>query len=179
MLVTTAARIIGCPRHAEDIVQNIALKLCECPRLPEFKDPHGYVRRMVRNAAIDAVRRVAGERRVIAADADAEKAPEPTGCALDRMEACEALAAAIDALAQMPVRTRAALVAHRLRGEAQKDIAARLGVSPTLVNFMVRDATAVCREAAEAPHKQLSALMPTDAASRRSRARSGPSRLRS
>jgi RNA polymerase sigma-70 factor (ECF subfamily) len=36
---------------------------------------------------------------------------------------------------------------YRIRGMTQKDIAVTLGVSPTLVNFMIRDAMTHCREA--------------------------------
>lgn len=172
-LVRAAARIVGCPRIAEDVVQTIALKLCEPDARMRAEEPHGYVRRMVRNAAIDAVRQMAGERRLIAAEADAEKLAEPCGCPLGRMEACEALAAAVEALARMPIRTRAAVVAHRLRGEPQKAIAERFGVSPTLVNFMLRDATAACRAAAEGPVTPPRRVMRADGAAGRPTVRDG------
>jgi RNA polymerase sigma-70 factor (ECF subfamily) len=35
---------------------------------------------------------------------------------------------------------------YRLHGVPQKDIAKELGVSPTLVNFMIRDALLHCRK---------------------------------
>ncbi|HCL3696784.1 TPA: pyoverdine signaling pathway sigma factor PvdS, partial [Pseudomonas aeruginosa] len=35
---------------------------------------------------------------------------------------------------------------YRLHGVPQKDIAKELGVSPTLVNFMIRDALVHCRK---------------------------------
>jgi RNA polymerase sigma-70 factor (ECF subfamily) len=51
------------------------------------------------------------------------------------------------ALAQMPERTRYAFEMYKLHGRTQNDIAKDLGVSPTLVNFMVRDALLHCRQA--------------------------------
>lgn len=45
-----------------------------------------------------------------------------------------------------PKRTRYAFEMYRLHGVPQKDIAKELGVSPTLVNFMIRDALVHCRK---------------------------------
>ena len=54
------------------------------------------------------------------------------------------------ALSELPERTRYAFEADRIQGVSQKDIAAKLGVSPTLVNFMIRDALVHCRQRVEA-----------------------------
>ena len=51
-----------------------------------------------------------------------------------------------DALTDLPSRTRYAFEMYRLHGVPQKDIAKELGVSPTLVNFMIRDALVHCRK---------------------------------
>jgi RNA polymerase sigma-70 factor (ECF subfamily) len=51
-----------------------------------------------------------------------------------------------DALTELPSRTRYAFEMYRLHGVPQKDIAKELGVSPTLVNFMIRDALVHCRK---------------------------------
>ena len=50
------------------------------------------------------------------------------------------------ALAQLPKRARYAFLMYRVHGKPQKDIATELGVSPTLVNFMIRDASVHCRK---------------------------------
>jgi DNA-directed RNA polymerase specialized sigma24 family protein len=50
------------------------------------------------------------------------------------------------ALAELPERTRYAFEMHRIQGVSQKEIAIALGVSPTLVNFMIRDALVHCRK---------------------------------
>ena len=50
------------------------------------------------------------------------------------------------ALNDLPSRTRYAFEMYRLHGVQQKDIAKELGVSPTLVNFMIRDALVHCRK---------------------------------
>jgi DNA-directed RNA polymerase specialized sigma24 family protein len=50
------------------------------------------------------------------------------------------------ALSELPERTRYAFERHRVYGLAQKEVAKELGVSNTLVNFMIRDALAHCRK---------------------------------
>ncbi len=43
-------------------------------------------------------------------------------------------------LLRFPVRTRQAFNLYRLDGLSQREIASRLGVSPSLVSIMIRDA---------------------------------------
>jgi RNA polymerase sigma-70 factor (ECF subfamily) len=105
------------------------------------------VRRVIRNLAIDSVRQVGLECRLLAPMAAADETASPCACPHERMEACQALKAVFSALDRTPARTRRAILAHRLDGVPQKIIAAENGVSPTLVNFMIRDATALCRKA--------------------------------
>ena len=49
------------------------------------------------------------------------------------------------ALEGLPARTRRAFELYRLSGLTQREIAAELNISTTLVNFMIRDALACCR----------------------------------
>lgn len=58
----------------------------------------------------------------------------------------QTLEAISSALQTLPERTRYAFEMYRLHGRTQKEIAEELGVSPTLVNFMVRDALIHCRK---------------------------------
>lgn len=146
-LLRIAQSVVGCRIRAEDVVQDVAVKLCQGAAGGDLKTPLHYLRRMVRNEAIDSLRRMTVEARPAAADDAVETLVAPCACPQARMEACEALRAVAGALAELPERTRCAFVAHRLKGEPQNAIAARLHVSPTLVNFMMRDATAWCRRA--------------------------------
>ncbi|MCE4222458.1 sigma-70 family RNA polymerase sigma factor [Methylobacterium sp. C25] len=147
--VEVAYRILKCRAKAEDVVQDAALRIWQNGPGPELHSPAGYLRRMIRNLAIDAVRQVGLECRLLAPIGDADEAASPCPCPHERMEACQALKAVLAALDQAPARMRNAILAHRLDGVPQKTIAAENGVSPTLVNFMIRDATALCRKALE------------------------------
>lgn len=147
-LVETARQVVRCGARAEDVVQDVALKVCQNGVAAEVADAAGFLRRMVRNAAIDAVRQSGRECRRSAPPEAGDAVPSPCDCPLRRLEARQSLRLAIEALDAAPARTREAFLAHRVEGVPQKDIAARAGVSPTLVNFMIRDATALCRAAA-------------------------------
>ncbi|GEP10704.1 sigma-70 family RNA polymerase sigma factor [Methylobacterium gnaphalii] len=145
--VEVAHGILRCRAKAEDVVQDAALRIWQNGAGPELRSPAAYLRRMVRNLAIDSVRQAGLECRLLAPITDADGAACPHACPHERMEACQTLKAVLAALDNAPARTRRAILAHRLDGVPQKTIAAENGVSPTLVNFMIRDATALCRKA--------------------------------
>ncbi|MET0257942.1 MAG: sigma-70 family RNA polymerase sigma factor [Methylobacterium sp.] len=145
--VEVAQRVLKCRARAEDVVQEAAIRIWQNGVGTVPHSPKSYVRRMIRNLAIDAVRQVGLECRLLAPIAEADETASPCTCPHERMEACQALKAVFAALDAAPARTRNAIIAHRLDGVPQKTIAAENGVSPTLVNFMIRDATALCRKA--------------------------------
>lgn len=146
-LIQTAMRIVHCRYLAEDVVQDTILRICEAPPDAPVQAPHSYLFRMVRNLAIDYARRVLRERRCQEPERCAEGLQGPNTCPQERMERCEALRAIAAALDEAPERTRRVFVAHRVDGVPQKQLAGELGVSPTLVNFMVRDGGLLCRAA--------------------------------
>jgi RNA polymerase sigma factor (sigma-70 family) len=148
-LMEVAERILRCRRRAEDIVQDAFLKVIERTDADTVLRPAAYLQSMVRNLAIDQYRRSAFEYRLfaseehgwhVAADHSAEASLWGRQClgVIDR------------ALSELPERTRTAFELHRVQGLTQRDVARRLRISPTLVNFMIRDALAHCRDALEA-----------------------------
>ena len=145
-LIQQATRIIGCQCLAEDVVQETMLKICEGGLgEEEVKSPAAYLFRMVRNLAIDCSRRRAREMGLGAAEEAGGELVAQCPCPEDTMARCQALRLVAAALQELPERTRHAFEMHRIEGVSQRDIAAELHVSPTLVNFMVRDAHNHCR----------------------------------
>ncbi len=146
-LIDAAARILGCRAGAEDVVQDTFVKLLDQDNGIIVRQPVGYLFQTVRNLAIDRHRRAALEQRHAGCEEDgllvASDAASPEAISLGR----EALGTVTQALSELPERTQMAFEMYRIRGMTQKDIAATLGVSPTLVNFMIRDAMTHCREA--------------------------------
>jgi RNA polymerase sigma-70 factor (ECF subfamily) len=102
----------------------------------------------VRHLSIDYHRRRALESRLFAGQEDGQYAVSGS-LAEDAAVSHQALALATDALQNMSARTRRAFELHRFEGCTQRDVARELGVSATLVNFMIRDADLAlssCRE---------------------------------
>lgn len=144
MFVNAARRIVGCPHLAEDIVQDAIIKLWEAPDRGDIREIARYLSRMVHNLSIDHLRRRGREPvcldEALCATLACERNCDPS----QSLQSARALKVVCDALEELPKRTRDAFVKHRIDGVPQKDIARQLAVSPTLVNFMVRDAHAHC-----------------------------------
>lgn len=148
-LIKIATHIIGCPSKAEDIVQDAFFRLHTAPVLGlPAKAQLSYIFRTVRNLAIDHYRKQAFEQRHTGSEEEGlgmeqEKSTSPEHLH-HYQESLELIAKALD---QLPERTRYAFEMYRIHGVHQREIAQELGVSSTLVNFMIRDAALYCRQA--------------------------------
>jgi RNA polymerase sigma-70 factor (ECF subfamily) len=138
-----AVRLTGCYDHAEDIVQETFFRLPSGLKTnPSPKAQLSYIFQIVRNLSIDHHRKQALIHKNISfkdADIPIENS-SPEVADIDNRTLKQ-----IDiALAKLPARTRYVFEQHRIHGVSQKQIAKELGVSNTLVNFMVRDALLHC-----------------------------------
>lgn len=146
-LVNYASGIVGDRARAEDVVQEAYLRFADVAGRRLLDEPLGYLYRIVRNLALDGRRRQAHEDRFLSpADSvdlsqAAEARPSPETEAVDRAE----LQLVMDALAELPERTRRALEMHRFGGLRLREIADRLGISVTLAHALVADAVEHCR----------------------------------
>lgn len=146
-LIKIATRITGCRSRAEDVVQDAFFRLHQSPAAGTIRGQLSYLYQVVRNLAIDHYRKLAAEKRYYSPEEDGAQvalhgaSPE----ALHINQA--ALEHIATRLTELPRRTQYAFEMYRLHGVPQKDIARELGVSPTLVNFMIRDAALHCRKA--------------------------------
>jgi RNA polymerase sigma factor (sigma-70 family) len=138
-----AIRLTGCNFHAEDIVQETFFRL---PKSTKITSPPkaqlSYIFQIVRNLSIDHHRKQTlinknfyfKEVDVAIENISPETKHNDTRV-LNQIDI---------ALAGLPARTRYVFEQHRIHGVAQKNIAKELGVSNTLVSFMVRDALTHC-----------------------------------
>lgn len=144
-LYSSVLRIVGCHHWAEDIVQDAYIKIAETNPAEDIRQPVSYLFRMVRNLAIDKSRRLALEGRYSADEEDAAQVyspvPGPEQVTLD-FNVMQRVTAALN---ELPDRTRTAFEMYRSGDYTQQKIAKTLGVSPTLVNFLIRDALTHCR----------------------------------
>lgn len=143
-LLSIAKRILRCPFLAEDVVQDAAVKasLMQCERT--IACPIQFAKSMVRNLAIDQARRLKLEGHHFAPETGSENLPLPCADPCSRLEVCEAIDAVFRALDELPDRTHRVFERVRIEGMSQKSVAAELGVSPTLVHFMVQSAHRHC-----------------------------------
>lgn len=138
-----ARKIVGTLEIAEEITQEAYLKLMQGVCRQPVDRPFCYCCRVVRNLALDYCRRQAIEAtyRVYTCDGELPQVPGVGMPEQSLHERC-VLDAVDSALASLPARTRHAFELHRVSGLTQREVARELGCSATLVNFMLRDATA-------------------------------------
>lgn len=144
-----AMKITGTREQAEDVVQDAYLKVVESSAMCNVKQPLAYLFQLVRNLAIDRYRQAMLESRFFVTEEEGLHVPATAGTPEALAGDMQQLRLVADALARLPERTRRAFELCRLGGHTQREVADQLGVSATLVNFMIRDALTSCRAAIE------------------------------
>lgn len=145
-LVDYATAIVGDRARAEDLVQEAFLRFRSSIGGRQLDEPVGYLKRITRNLAIDALRSSAAERRRIDGDASFDSVIEDRPSQEEVLGHRDDLRVVMAAMAELPERTRVALSMHRLDGMKLKDVAEHLGVSVALVHQLVYDGLAHCRK---------------------------------
>lgn len=140
-LVSYATPIVGCRAQAEDIVQEAWLRFAGAE---PSSQPSAYLYRIVRNLALDFIRRPVREEQQAAEDDFfdflSDQRPSPEQIALQREE----LLRVHSALAELPERTRRVFELYRLEGLTLQAIADQLQLSVAMVHNLVRQALTHC-----------------------------------
>jgi len=143
-LVDYAARIVGSRAHAEDIVQEAWFRLRGLDDPSRVREPLAYLYRLVRNLAIDTQRKLSREisRSVpeATAFAMADDRPSPERAAAGKNE----LRAVLEALAELPERTRIAIRMNRVEGRKLQEVADHLDLSVTRTFKLIVEGIAHC-----------------------------------
>jgi RNA polymerase sigma factor (sigma-70 family) len=142
-LIDYAAPIVGCRARAEDVVQEAWFRFASRPEREEIAQPVGYLYRIVRNLALDWARRLSTERRSVGNHALVNPVPPAPSAEHEALYRDE-LRLVIEALAELPERTRIAFEMRRLGGCTLREIADELGISITLAHQLVREALVRC-----------------------------------
>lgn len=147
MLVNYAYSIVNDSARAEDIAQDAYVRFCSA-MTDEWRDnPVGYLYRIVRNLALDCRRRASFERSLFTAmddetDAVPSEAPGPEGQAIQQGE----VDLLLEALNELPERTRIALEMHRFGGYKLREIALHLNVSVSMAQYLVKEGIKHCQQ---------------------------------
>lgn len=145
-LIRYAGAITGSRALADDIVQEAWLKLRDVHDPALIREPLGYLYRVVRNLAVDARRVLNRETARDAGPADevlpgvADAGPSPEQAATVRQE----LANVLEALEELPERTRIAVRMNRIEGRKLKEVAEHLGLSIGRTHALIVEGVAHC-----------------------------------
>ncbi|HVI51863.1 MAG TPA: sigma-70 family RNA polymerase sigma factor [Candidatus Sulfotelmatobacter sp.] len=136
-LVDYACGMTGSKAEAEDVVQDAYLRFVpEKTGKDAVEHPLGYLYRIVRNLALDHLRRPKADHGGETLERLASPLADPEHHAVSRDE----LRQAAQAVQDLPDAVRTAFTLHRLEGRTLQDVADRLGVSVPTAHRMVRDA---------------------------------------
>jgi RNA polymerase sigma-70 factor (ECF subfamily) len=140
-----ALRILGNPERAEDVVQDVYLKISEGGATIDIRNPAAYLLQMVRNLAIDYRRRLSLEVHLFQSEDDGLHVPCHTAMPETIVSGRQHLNLVAEAISELPERTRRAIELHRLVGHTHRAIAKELDISTSLVNILIHQAIDHCR----------------------------------
>lgn len=148
-LIEYAVGFVGSRAQAEDLVQEAWFRLDAAVKNRVIREPQAYLYRIVRNLALDGRRATSSEAKVVMNEDIGEMAkssqfsgPTPEGIALYKDE----LRQLLQAMDELPDRTRIAFQMHRLGGYRLREIAAHLNISLPLAHTLVVDGLEHCKE---------------------------------
>lgn len=143
-LVAYASAIAGSHAQAEDVVQEAWFRLKRTNDFHLVQEPVAYLYRLVRNLAIDTRRTLTRETARTASESDAsaltDEQPSPEQAILARDE----LRVVLEALAELPERTRIAVRMNRMEGRKLQEVANHLGLSITRTHALIAEGIAHC-----------------------------------
>jgi len=128
-------RWLGCPAAAEDALQDAFLRLASSPCVQAAQNLPAYLNQVARHAAVDRLRSPAGRPsgHEVLSDQWACPAPLPDAVVVQRQR----VRRFSEALATLPARQRAMVVAARVDGLSYDAIAHRHGTTPAAVEKVV------------------------------------------
>jgi RNA polymerase sigma-70 factor (ECF subfamily) len=143
VLVDYASRLLGSREGAEDLVQEAFIRFVPSTDngAPAAR-PRAYLFRVVRNLAVDALRRRKLEKQQEGHNAPIWAGPQPVSTPEEKALFCENVRRAMDVIAELPENQRIALEMHRFGGYSVEQIAIHLGVSVPTVYRLVQTAVA-------------------------------------
>lgn len=123
---------LRCPSDAADLTQDTFVRVMQCDELAQLREPRAFLTTTAGRLLIDHLRRRKLEQSYLAALAlHSPDASAPS--AEDHHAALETLNALATMLETLPPKPRKAFLLYRLEGLPHAEIAARLGVSVSMI----------------------------------------------
>jgi RNA polymerase sigma-70 factor (ECF subfamily) len=142
------ARSTGSPHDAEDLAQEVYLRLARMRSVSGISDTRAFVFRTAKNLLRDRLRRRRTRGRWLERDATCRfEAPDYTSEPSLELESIEMMRGLRCVLGRLKSSTRIAFLRYRVDERAQGEIAAELGVSVSMVEKHVKSATRALRDA--------------------------------
>ncbi|MDF2998713.1 MAG: polymerase subunit sigma-70 [Xanthobacteraceae bacterium] len=140
-LVAYATPILGSREAAEDVVQDAFLKFAPAaPAADGTERGLGYLYRIVRNLALDALKRRKVEVRVQQDEPPFWVLPQELATPEQHAVLGEEVRVVARIMAELPMEVRIAVEMHRFGGHTLEEVAAHLGVSVATAHRHVRSA---------------------------------------
>ena len=148
-LIQLSRGIVGSRDLAEDIVQDAFVRYAS--KVPEdtIDQPIAYLAQSVKNLSYDEVKSRAREQQVLKqefGEANLLHLKQDGLFAQDTPTDEETHALVYEALQELPVETRRAVVMHIVEGKKIREIAEKMGMSVGKAHSLVKDGTKHCRE---------------------------------
>ncbi len=140
------ARRLDDAGHAEDLCQDLYLRLREAPPDAGLRDPRAYLFRMARHRLIDHWRRQSKAPECCVLEPDDPVLAGPHACPEHSGHRAGYIRELDEIMARLPEHERLALAWHRLEGLTQAEIGRRLGVSERMAGRYIAKALTRCKE---------------------------------
>ncbi len=145
-ILTFLRRRVRSPEQAEDLLQQVFLKVMQRPDLSEIRNPEAYLRASARHVLADFYRSQNARDKGIVLEFQEFRHADETwspGNSLQNGEFFDRLAAVLDSLSS---QVQKAFVLSRIYGYTYSEIGRALSISPRTVEKHVAKATARCVE---------------------------------
>ena len=149
-------RLVGNPTAAEDLVQDVFVKVIRASHQEAIDNTRAYLARCATNAALDHLRRESTRSRYIVPD-DLLAAREACNAPLQDtvLQSRQELELLRQAVEQLPPVCKAVFLLSRDHGLSMREIAERLDIKPKTVEKHIQRAMTTCRQALRAAGRQL------------------------
>ncbi|MGK6311901.1 sigma-70 family RNA polymerase sigma factor [Neorhizobium sp. DT-125] len=144
-IVRYATRLVGDRENGEDVAQNVYVRIAGRASATAVEHPKSYVFKATRHAAIDFIVRLQAEwsRRVDFEEIAETAAGDHPETKIERRHRLAQLAVFLN---ELPVACRTAFMLNKVEGFTHPEIAARLGISVSMVEKHIMRAMMHCRD---------------------------------